>query len=179
MSRLHDKYRKDVILALIKEQGYSNVMQVPRVQKVVLNIGAGEAITNPKAIEAAQADLAAITGQHAIVRRSTKSISAFKLRVGMPVGVKVTLRGERMYEFLDKMISIALPRIREFAGVPNTWDGRGNYTLGFKEQTVFPEIEFDKVDKLRGLEVSIVTTAGTDEEGRKLLELLGMPFIKD
>jgi large subunit ribosomal protein L5 len=179
MSRLHDKYRKEVIPALLKEQGYANVMQVPRIQKIVLNVGAGEAIANPKAIEAAQADLAAISGQHAIVRRSTKSISAFKLRVGMPVGVKVTLRGERMYDFLDRMISIALPRIREFAGVPNTWDGRGNYTLGFKEQTVFPEIEFDKVDKLRGLEVSIVTTAGTDAEGRKLLELLGMPFSKD
>jgi len=179
MSRLHDKYRKDIVPALIKKSGYSNVMRVPRIQKVVLNIGAGEAVTNAKAIEAAQADLAAISGQHPIVRRSTKSISAFKLRVGMPVGVKVTLRGERMYEFMDKLISIVLPRIREFAGVPNSWDGRGNYTLGFKEQTVFPEIEFEKVDKLRGLEVSIVTTAGTDEEGRQLLELLGMPFVKD
>jgi large subunit ribosomal protein L5 len=179
MSRLQDKYRKDVIPALIKQNGYSNVMQVPRIQKVVLNIGAGEAVTNAKAIEAAQADLAAISGKHPIVRRSTKSISAFKLRVGMPVGVKVTLRGARMYEFLDKLISIVLPRIREFAGVPNSWDGRGNYTLGFKEQTVFPEIEFEKVDKLRGLEVSIVTTARTDEEGRQLLELLGMPFTKD
>jgi len=179
MSRLHDKYRKDVVPALIKKSGYRNVMQVPRLQKVVLNIGAGEAITNAKAMEAAQADLAAISGQHPIIRRSTKSISAFKLRVGMPIGVKVTLRGERMYEFLDKLVNIVLPRIREFAGVPNTWDGRGNYTLGFKEQTVFPEIEFDKVDKLRGLEVSIVTTARTDEEGRQLLELLGMPFSKD
>ena len=179
MSRLHDKYRKDVVPALIKKIGYSNVMQVPHVQKVVLNVGAGDAVTNAKAIEAAQADLAAISGQHAIVRRSTKSIAAFKLRVGMPVGVKVTLRGERMYEFLDKLISIVLPRIREFAGVPDSWDGRGNYTLGFKEQTVFPEIEFEKVDKLRGLEVSIVTTAKTDEEGRQLLELLGMAFTKD
>lgn len=179
MSRLHDKYRKDVVPALIKKNGYLNVMQVPHIEKVVLNIGAGEAITNAKAIEAAQADLAAISGQHPIVRRSTKSISAFKLRVGMPVGVKVTLRGERMYEFVDKLVSIVLPRIREFAGVPNSWDGRGNYTLGFKEQTAFPEIEFEKVDKLRGLEVSIVTTAKTDEEGRQLLELLGMPFTKD
>ena len=179
MSRLHDKYRKDVIPALIKKNGYANVMQVPHIEKVVLNIGAGEAITNAKAIEAAQADLAAISGQHAIVRYSTKSIAAFKLRVGMPVGVKVTLRGERMYEFMDKLIGIVLPRIREFAGVPNNWDGRGNYTLGFKEQTVFSEIEFEKVDKLRGLEVSIVTTARTDEEGRQLLELLGMPFTKD
>ncbi len=179
MSRLHDKYRKDVVPALIKKIGYSNVMQVPRVEKVVLNIGVGEAITNAKAIEAAQADLAAITGQHAIVRLSTKSIAAFKLRVGMPVGVKVTLRGERMYEFLDKLVSIVLPRIREFAGVPNTWDGRGNYTLGLKEQTVFSEIEFEKVDKLRGLEVTIVTSARTDNEGHELLELLGMPFTKD
>lgn len=179
MSRLHDKYRKDVVPALIKNNGYLNVMQVPHIQKVVLNIGAGESITNAKAIEAAQSDLAAISGQHPIVRRSTKSISAFKLRVGMPIGVKVTLRGERMYEFMDKLISIVLPRIREFAGVPNSWDGRGNYTLGIKEQTVFPEIEFEKVDKLRGLEVSIVTSARTDEEGRQLLELLGMPFTKD
>jgi large subunit ribosomal protein L5 len=179
MPRLQDKYRKDVVPTLIKKSGYSNVMQVPHVEKVVLNIGAGEAVTDAKAIEAAQADLAAISGQHPIVRRSTKSISAFKLRVGMPVGVKVTLRGARMYEFLDKLVNIVLPRIREFAGVPNSWDGRGNYTLGFKEQTVFPEIEFEKVDKLRGLEVSIVTTARTDEEGRQLLELLGMPFAKD
>ena len=179
MSRLQDKYRKDVVPALIKKVGYVNVMQVPRIQKVVLNIGAGEAVTNAKAIEAAQTDLAAISGQHAIVRHSTKSIAAFKLRVGMPVGVKVTLRGARMYEFLDKLMSVVLPRIREFAGVPNNWDGRGNYTLGFKDQTVFPEIEFDKVDKLRGLEVSIVTSARTDEEGRQLLELLGMPFTKD
>jgi large subunit ribosomal protein L5 len=176
---MHDKYRKDVVPALMKENGYANVMQVPHIEKVVLNIGAGEAITNAKALEAAQADLAAISGQHPIVRRSTKSISAFKLRVGMPIGVKVTLRGERMYEFVDKLVSIVLPRIREFAGVPNSWDGRGNYTLGFKEQTVFPEIEFEKVDKLRGLEVSIVTSAKTDEEGRQLLEMLGMPFTKD
>ncbi|MCL2678790.1 MAG: 50S ribosomal protein L5 [Dehalococcoidia bacterium] len=179
MSRLHDKYRKEVVPALIKQNDYANVMQVPRVQKVVLNVGAGEAITNAKAIEAAQNDLAAISGQRPIVRRSTKSISAFKLRVGMPIGVKVTLRGERMYEFLDKLVSIVLPRIREFAGVPNGWDGRGNYTLGLKEQTVFPEIDFEKVDKLRGLEVSIVTTARTDIEGHQLLEALGMPFSKD
>ncbi len=179
MSRMHDKYRKEVVPALLKQGGYANVMQVPRVQKVVLNIGAGEAITNAKAIEAAQTDLATISGQHPIIRRSTKSISAFKLRVGMPIGVKVTLRGERMYEFLDKLVSIVLPRIREFAGVPDSWDGRGNYTLGLKEQTVFPEIEFEKVDKLRGLEVSIVTTARTDAEGHQLLEALGMPFTKE
>jgi len=179
MTRLQDKYRKDVVPALMKENGYANVMQVPRIEKIVLNIGAGEAITNAKAIEAAQSDLSAITGQRTIVRRSTKSISAFKLRVGMPVGVKVTLRGERMYQFLDKLISIVLPRIREFAGVPDSWDGRGNYTLGLKEQTVFPEIEFDKVDKLRGLEITMVTSAKTDKEGHQLLELLGMPFVKN
>ncbi|MCL2615383.1 MAG: 50S ribosomal protein L5 [Dehalococcoidia bacterium] len=179
MTRLQDKYRKDVVPALMKENGYANVMQVPRIEKIVLNIGAGEAITNAKAIEAAQSDLSAITGQRTIVCRSTKSISAFKLRVGMPVGVKVTLRGDRMYQFLDKLISIVLPRIREFAGVPDSWDGRGNYTLGLKEQTVFPEIEFDKVDKLRGLEITMVTSAKTDKEGHQLLELLGMPFVKN
>jgi large subunit ribosomal protein L5 len=180
MLRLKEKYRKEVVPALIKRQGYHNVMQVPRLSKVVLNIGIGEAITNAKALDAASADLAAIAGQHPVSIRSKKSISAFKLRKGDTVGVKVTLRGERMYEFLDKMISIVLPRIREFAGVPTkAWDGRGNYTLGFKEQTMFPEIEYEKVDKLRGLEVCIVTTAPTDEEGRQLLELLGMPFSKD
>jgi len=179
MTRLQDKYRNDVVPALMKENGYSNVMQVPRIEKIVLNIGAGEAITNSKAIEAAQADLAAISGQRPIVRRSTKSISAFKLRVGMPIGVKVTLRGTRMYQFLDKLIAIVLPRIREFAGVPDSWDGRGNYTLGLKEQTVFPEIEFEKVDKLRGLEITMVTSAKTDKEGHQLLALLGMPFVKN
>jgi len=179
MTRLQDKYRNDVVPALMKENGYSNVMQVPRIEKIVLNIGAGEAITNSKAIDAAQADLAAISGQRPIVRRSTKSISAFKLRVGMPIGVKVTLRGTRMYQFLDKLIAIVLPRIREFAGVPDSWDGRGNYTLGLKEQTVFPEIEFEKVDKLRGLEITMVTSAKTDKEGHQLLELLGMPFVKN
>ncbi|MCL2140637.1 MAG: 50S ribosomal protein L5 [Dehalococcoidia bacterium] len=179
MTRLHDKYRNDVVPALMEKNGYASVMQVPHIEKVVLNIGAGEATANPKVIEVAQTDLAAISGQRPIVRRSTKSISAFKLRVGMPVGVKVTLRGERMYQFLDKLISIVLPRIREFAGVPNTWDGRGNYTLGLKEQTVFPEIEFDKIDKLRGLEITVVTSAKNDEEGFQLLELLGMPFAKN
>jgi len=179
MTRLKDKYRNDVVPALMEKNGYANVMQVPRVEKIVLNIGAGEAVSNAKAIDAAQADLAAIAGQRPIVRRSTKSISAFKLRVGMPVGVKVTLRGERMYKFLDKLIAIVLPRIREFAGVPDSWDGRGNYTLGLKDQTVFPEIEFEKVDKVRGLEITMVTSARTDEEGHQLLELLGMPFVKN
>jgi large subunit ribosomal protein L5 len=165
---------------LMKSQGYENVMQVPRLTKVVLNIGIGEAITNAKAIDAAMGDLAAISGQRPISIKSKKSISAFGLRKGATVGTKVTLRGQRMYEFLDKLISIVLPRIREFAGIPaGAWDGRGNYTLGFKEQTAFPEIEFEKVDKLRGLEATIVTTARTDEEGRRLLELLGMPFSKE
>ncbi len=180
MLRLKEKYRKEVVPALIKRQGYKNVMQVPKLSKVVLNIGIGEAITNAKALDAAASDLAAITGQRPISIRARKSIAAFKLRQGDTVGVKVTLRGKRMYEFLDKLISLALPRIREFAGVSaEAWDGRGNYTLGLKEQTMFPEIEYDKVDKLRGLEVCIVTTAPPDDEGRQLLELLGMPFSKD
>jgi large subunit ribosomal protein L5 len=154
-------------------------MQVPRLTKVVLNIGVGETISNAKAIDAAMGDLAAISGQHPVSIKSKKSISAFGLRKGATVGTKVTLRGERMYEFLDKLISIVLPRIREFAGVPTSaWDGRGNYSLGFKDQTAFPEIEFEKVDKLRGLEAIIVTTARTDEEGRELLELLGCPSAK-
>ena len=180
MTRLQEKYRNDVVPALIKDQGYRNVMQVPRLTKVVLNIGIGEAITNAKALDAAMGDLGAISGQRPVSIRSKKSISAFNLRKGATVGTKVTLRGQRMYEFLDKLINIVLPRIREFAGVPTgAWDGRGNYTLGFKEQTSFPEIEFEKVDKLRGLEATIVTTACTDEEGRRLLELLGMPFSKE
>jgi len=180
MAKLQGKYRQDVVPALMKAQGYANVMQVPRLTKVVLNIGIGEAITNAKAVDAAMGDLAAISGQRPISIRSKKSISAFGLRKGATVGTKVTLRGQRMYDFLDKLIGIVLPRIREFAGVPTgAWDGRGNYTLGFKEQTAFPEIDFEKVDKLRGMEATIVTTARTDEEGRQLLELLGMPFSKD
>jgi large subunit ribosomal protein L5 len=155
-------------------------MEVPRLEKVVLNIGAGEAIQNAKALEAAEGDLTTIAGQHPITTRSKKSISAFKLRVGMPIGLKVTLRGKRMYDFLDRLINAVLPRVREFQGVPrNSFDGRGNYTLGMKEQIIFPEIEYDKIDKVRGLEISIVTTAKTDEEGRQLLELLGLPFSRD
>ncbi len=180
MLRLKEKYRKEVVPALIEKQGYANVMQVPSVSKIVLNIGIGEAITNTKALDAAVADLTAIAGQRPITIRSKKSISAFKLRKGDTVGIKVTLRGERMYEFLDKLVSIVLPRIREFAGVSSkAWDGRGNYTLGLKDQTVFPEIEYDKIDKMRGLEICINTTAPNDEEGRQLLTLLGMPFVKD
>ncbi|MFC2065798.1 50S ribosomal protein L5 [Chloroflexota bacterium] len=180
MSQLQEKYRNEVIPALMKLYGYKNVMQVPRLDKIALNIGVGEAIQNAKALEAAEKDLVAIAGQHAVITRSKKSIAAFKLRTGMPIGLKVTLRGKRMHEFLDKLVNATLPRSHEFQGVsPNSFDGRGNFTLGFKEQILFPEIEYDKIDKVRGLEVSIITTAKTDEESRHLLELLGMPFSKD
>ncbi len=180
MSQLKDRYKKEVIPALMERFGYKNIMQVPHLEKAVLNIGVGEAIQNAKALEAAEKDLAAISGQHAVTTRAKKSIAAFKLRAGMPIGLKVTLRGERMYDFLDKLVNAVLCRIREFQGVPkNSFDGWGNYTLAFKEQTVFPEIDYDKIDKVRGLEVSVVTTAKTDEEGRHLLELLGMPFALD
>jgi large subunit ribosomal protein L5 len=180
MSQLKEKYQKEVVPALRERYGYKNVMQVPHVEKVVLNIGLGEAITNAKALEAAEKDLTAIAGQHPVVTRSKRSIAAFRLRTGMPIGMKVTLRGKRMYDFLDKLVNAVVFRIREFQGVPrNSFDGRGSYTLAFREQTVFPEIEYDKIDKVRGLEVSIVTTAKTDEEGRSLLELLGMPFSRE
>lgn len=179
MARLKDQYRSDVIPQLMMEFGYKNVMQVPKVEKIVVNIGLGEAIQNAKAIDAAVGDLSAITGQKPVVTRAKKSIAAFKLRAGMPIGAMVTLRGPRMYEFLDRLVSTALPRIRDFRGVsPNAFDGRGNYTLGVREQIVFPEIDYDKIDKTRGLEMSIVTTAKTDQEGRRLLALLGMPFAK-
>jgi large subunit ribosomal protein L5 len=164
----------------MERHGYKNIMQVPRIVKVVLNIGLGEAIQNAKAMEAAERDLAAISGQHPITTRSRRSIAAFRLRTGMAIGLKVTLRGERMYEFLDKLVNVVVCRIREFQGIPrNAFDGRGNYTLAFREQTAFPEIEYDKIDKLRGLEVSIVTTAKSDEEGRSLLELMGVPFASE
>lgn len=180
MSRLKEKYRKEVLPTLMERHGYKNIMQLPRLDKVVLNIGLGEAIQNAKALEAAEGDLAAISGQHPVTTRAKKSIAAFRLRAGMPIGLKVTLRGERMYHFLDKLINAVLPRVREFQGVPpGSFDGRGNYTLGFKEQTFFPEVDYDKIDKIRGLEISIATTANTDEEGRRLLELLGMPFAKN
>ncbi len=180
MSQLKEKYRKEVIPALMKRYGYKNIMQVSRLDKVVLNIGLGEAIQNAKALKAAEGDLAAISGQHPVTTRAKKSIAAFRLRDGMPIGLKVTLRGERMYHFLDKLVNAVLPHMREFQGVsPNSFDSRGNYTLGFKEQIFFPEVDYDKIDKARGLEISIVTTAKTDEKGRHLLELLGMPFIKD
>jgi large subunit ribosomal protein L5 len=180
MSRLNDRYKKEVVPALMERHGYKNIMQVPRIVKVVLNIGIGEAIQNAKAMEAAERDLATISGQHPITTRSRRSIAAFRLRTGMAIGLKVTLRGERMYEFLDKLVNVVICRIREFQGVPrNSFDGRGNYTLAFREQTSFPEIEYDKIDKLRGLEISIVTTAKNDEEGRSLLELMGVPFASE
>ena len=179
MSRLREKYRKEIIPHLMKHE-YKNIMQAPRLDKVVLNIGVGEAIQNAKALEAAERDLVAISGQHPVTTRAKKAIASFRLRAGMPIGLKVTLRGERMYDFFDKLVNTVLGRIREFQGVPReSFDGRGNYTLGMKEQLVFPEIDYDKIDKVRGLEVSIITTAETDEEGRHLLELLGMPFSKE
>ncbi|MBA7526805.1 50S ribosomal protein L5 [subsurface metagenome] len=180
MSRLKERYRKEIIPSLMELCGYKNIMQVPRLEKMVLNIGVGEAIQNAKALEAAENDLVAISGQHAVTTRAKKSIANFKLRAGMPIGLKVTLRGERMYNFFDKLVNAVLPRMREFQGVPpDSFDGRGNYTLGLKEQIIFPEIDYEKIDKLRGLEVSIITTAKTDEEGRHLLGLLGMPFIRN
>ena len=180
MSRLKERYQKEIIPALMEQQGYKNIMQVPRLEKIVLNIGLGEAIREAKVLEAAEKDLVAISGQHAVTTRAKKSIAAFRLRAGMPIGMKVTLRGERMYEFFDKLVNAVLPRIREFQGVSrNAFDTRGNYTLGLKDQIPFPEIDYDQIDKSRGLEVSINTTAKTDDEGRNLLELLGMPFSKD
>jgi len=178
-SALKEKYRQQVIAALQKEFNYKNPMQVPSVNKVVVNIGLGEVIQNAKAMEAAVADLAAITGQRPVITRAKRSVAAFKLREGMQIGCMVTLRGDRMYYFLEKLMNVAMPRLRDFQGVsPEAFDGRGNYTLGLREQLVFPEIDYDKVDKLRGMEVSIVTTARTDQEGRRLLTLMGMPFKK-
>jgi len=180
MARLKERYRKEVIPSLMKLYGYKNIMQVPCLDKIVLSIGLGEAIRDAKALEAAESDLSTISGQHPVTTRAKRSIASFRLRAGMPIGLKVTLRGERMYDFLDRLVNAVLPRIREFQGVSrNSFDGKGNYSLGLKEQTIFPEIDYDKIDKARGLEVSIATTARTDEEGRHLLELLGMPFVKD
>src|SRR6266542_3801508 len=177
MSRLREKYQKEVAPALAKEFGYSNVMAIPKIQKIVVNMGLGEATQNAKLADVGADELGRITGQKAVVRRATKSIAQFKLRQGMPVGAMVTLRGVRMYEFLDRLISIALPRVRDFRGVsPRGFDGRGNYTRGLKDQLLFPEIDYMKVDKARGMNISVVTTAKTDQESRKLLHLLGMPF---
>ena len=180
MSRLKEKYKEEVVPALMKHYGYKNIMQAPRLDRIVLNIGLGEAIKDAKALESAEKDLTAISGQHPVTTKSKRSVAVFRLRTGMPIGMKVTLRGQRMYEFFDKLVNSVLPRIREFQGVSrDAFDTRGNYTLGMKDQIPFPEIDYDQIDKARGLEISIVTTAKTAEEGRNLLELLGMPFIKD
>lgn len=177
MARLKEKYAQEIAPALQQKFAYKNVMQTPKLEKVVINIGMGEAIQNSKAIDAALGDLSLITGQRPVVTRAKKSIAAFKLRAGMPIGVKVTLRGDKMYEFLDRLLNVALPRVRDFRGVSGkSFDGRGNYTLGIKEQLIFPEIEYDKIDKLRGMDVILVTSAPSDEEAHELLRLFGMPF---
>jgi large subunit ribosomal protein L5 len=177
MNRLREKYQKEVVPALKKEFGYTNIMAIPKVTKVVINMGLGEATSNAKIIDTAAEELGKITGQKAAVRRATKSIAQFKVRQGQPVGTMVTLRGERIYEFLDRLASIALPRVRDFKGISaKGFDGRGNYTLGLRDQIIFPEIDYMKVDKARGMNVSVVTTAKTDEEARKLLQLIGLPF---
>ena len=177
MDRLQEKYAKEVAPELTKKFGYKNVMQLPKLEKVIINMGVGEAVGNPKALDAAVSDLTLIAGQKPIVTRAKKSIATWKIRQGMPIGAKVTLRGTRMYQFLDKFMNVALPRVRDFHGVSaKAFDGRGNYSVGLKEQLIFPEIDYDKIDKVRGMNVVIVTTAKTDEEARELLSLLGMPF---
>jgi len=177
MSRLYTLYKEEITPKLMEKFQYKNVMQVPKIERVVVNIGVGEAIQNPKALDGAVNDLTIITGQKPVITRAKKSIAGFKLREGMPIGCKVTLRGKMMYEFLDRLINLSLPRVRDFRGIsPQAFDGRGNFALGIKEQTIFPEIEYDKIDKIRGMEVVIVTTAKTDEEGRELLRGMGMPF---
>jgi len=180
MERLLERYQKDVLPQIMREFSFRNVMEAPRVEKVVLNIGVGsETVSDSKALDAAVRDLTLIAGQKPIVTKARKSISNFKLREGKPIGVKVTLRGQRMWMFLDRLMNVALPRVRDFRGVPSdAFDGRGNYTLGLREQLVFPEIDYDKIDKLRGMEISIVTSARNDEQGQRLLQLLGMPFVK-
>ena len=176
-SRLLERYRQEVVPALMQEFNYKSLMQVPRIQKVTLNIGVGEALDNAKALDAAVEDLRKISGQQPVITKARRSIASFKLREGRAIGVKVDLRGERMWALLDRLINVALPRTRDFSGLsPDSFDGRGNYTLGMREQLLFPEIEYDKIDKVRGLEITIVTSANTDEEGRRLLRLLGMPF---
>lgn len=179
MSRLKDLYSNEIKDAMVKKFGYKNVMQIPKLDKIVINMGVGEAKENAKVLDTAIKDLETITGQKAVVTRAKKSVANFKLREGMPIGCKVTLRGEKMYEFLDRLVNLALPRVRDFRGVnPNAFDGRGNYALGIKEQLIFPEIEYDKVDKVRGMDVIFVTTANTDEEARELLTQFNMPFTK-
>ena len=179
MARLREMYKAEVAPALMKKFNYKSVMQIPKIDKVIINVGCGEARENPKAIDAVIRDLGLITGQKAVVCNAKKSVANFKLREGMPNGVKVTLRGEKMYEFLDRFFNLALPRVRDFRGInPNSFDGRGNYSMGVKEQLIFPEIEYDKIDKVRGMDICIVTTAPTDEEARELLSLMGAPFAK-
>ena len=179
MSRFSDMYKKDVAPALMKKFEYKSVMQIPKIDKVVINVGAGEAKDNSKVIDAIVKDLGIITGQKPVVCRAKKSVANFKLREGMPIGVKVTLRGEKMYEFVDRLFSLALPRVRDFRGInPNSFDGRGNYSMGVKEQLIFPEIEYDKIDKVRGMDITFITTAKTDEEAKELLTLMGAPFAK-
>jgi large subunit ribosomal protein L5 len=179
-SRMHERYQREIVPALVRDFNYKNPMQVPRLAKVSVNVGVGESIANSKALDATVRDVSIITGQKPVIKKARKSIAQFKLREGMQVGVSVTLRGERMWEFLDRLMNAALPRTRDFRGVPGrSFDGRGNFTLGLREQLIFPEISYDQVDKARGLEVSIVTTATTDQEARRLLELLGMPFQRD
>ncbi|WP_134704779.1 50S ribosomal protein L5 [Ammoniphilus sp. YIM 78166] len=178
-ARLNDLYRDKITPALVSKFGYSSIMQVPKVEKIVINMGVGEAVANAKALDGAVADLTAITGQKPVITRAKKSIAGFRLREGMPIGTKVTLRGERMYHFMDKLFNVSLPRVRDFRGISDkAFDGRGNYTLGLKEQLIFPEIEYDKVDKIRGMDIVFVTTANSDEEARELLTQLGMPFRK-
>ena len=179
MSRLKDMYKDEIVDAMIKKFGYKNIMEVPKIDKIVVNMGVGEAKENPKVLEAAVADMEKITGQHAVITKAKKSIANFKIREGQSIGCKTTLRGEKMYEFLDRLVNLALPRVRDFRGVSkDAFDGRGNYALGIKEQIIFPEIEYDKIDKVRGMDVIIVTTAKTDEEARELLRLFNMPYEK-
>lgn len=179
MNRLKDRYQKEIIPALMEKFNYSSIMEVPKIEKIVVNMGIGDAVTNSKALDAAVEELALITGQKPLITRAKKSIAGFKLREGMPIGAKATLRADRMYEFLDKLISVSLPRVRDFRGVSKkAFDGRGNYTLGIREQLIFPEIDYDKVTKVRGMDIVVVTTANTDEEARELLTLIGMPFKK-
>jgi large subunit ribosomal protein L5 len=177
--RLKETYREEVMPALMKEFGYRNVMEVPRPEKMTVNVGLGEAVADAKALDSASNDVAIITGQRPVITRAKKSISNFKVRAGMPIGVIATVRGARMWEFLDRLVNAALPRLRDFQGVsPNSFDGRGNFSIGIREQLIFPEIEYDKIDRIRGLQVNIITTAKTDEEGKRLLELLGVPFAR-
>ena len=179
MARLKDVYLKNIAPALMSKYNYKSVMQIPKLDKVVINVGCGEARDNAKIIDAIVNDLTQITGQHPVVCKARKSVANFKLREGMPIGAKVTLRGDRMYEFIDRLFSLALPRVRDFRGInPNSFDGRGNYAMGVKEQLIFPEIEYDKIDKVRGMDIIFVTTANTDEEARELLSLMGAPFAK-